>query len=91
MSLLTGFILGKDGYSVDFSKCVEEEEGECLKWWEEKSEFRYGYCTNKYFGCLDYFHDGCIECNDLFDLYKYTECKEGYTISIFGMCIKNEE
>ena len=88
---IDGFNLGKDGLCVDFSKCIEEKDGECLKCTEEKSDFGYSYCANKFFGCLDYFHEGCLRCNDLLDLYRCTECKDGYTLSIFGMCIKNEE
>ena len=88
---INGFVVGKNGFCVDFSKCIEEKDNKCLRCSEEKSEYGYDLCANTYFGCLEIFFEGCLKCDDLLDLYKCTECKEGYQITVFGRCIKNEE
>ena len=86
-----GYEVGKDGFCVDVSRCLEEKDGECLKCTEEENDNGYAYCANKVFGCVESVNDGCLRCDDLLDLYSCTECKEGYRTLLYGGCKKIED
>ena len=88
---IDGYEIGKDGYCVDASRCLEEKDGECIRCTDEESINGYSYCANKVFGYVESIQDGCLRCDDLLDLYYCTECKEGYTPFIYGACRKNPE
>ena len=85
-----GYEIGKDGYCVDTSKCLEKKDGECIRCTDEVNINGYSYCANKLFGCVETYEVGCLKCNDLLHLYKCSECKEGYS-SFYGGCRKNQE
>ena len=85
-----GYEMGKDGYCIDVSKCLEEKDGECVRCTDEVNINGYSYCANKLFRCVENFLVGCLKCDDLLNLYKCTECKEGYS-SFYGGCRKNQE
>ena len=78
MRKIEGYEIGENGYCVDIFRCLEKEEGECLKCTEEKNEYGYSYCANKIFGCVEVNDERCIRCDDLLDFYSCTECEEGY-------------
>ena len=88
---INGYDVGKDGYCVDISKCLEEKDGECLKCSEEENINDYYYCANKAFGCVETISEGCLRCDDLLDLFRCTECKEGYKPGQYGGCEKNNK
>ena len=88
---INGFYIGKEGYCIDFRKCIEEIDGECLRCTDEKTDYGYDYCANKYLGCIEIFFEGCSKCDNLLDLNTCTECKEGYQMTVFGRCVKNEK
>ena len=78
---LDGYEVGEEGYCIDVERCIERENetGVCLKCKDD-------YCSNDVYGCVDSHYSNCIRCNDLYDLYGCTECKEGYKINIFKAC-----
>ena len=86
---IEGYEVGKDGYCVDFSRCLEKENGECLRCTDEENSYGYSYCANKVFGCVESSYDNCLRCDDLLDIYSCTECKVGYSPSFYGGCIEN--
>ena len=83
---IEGYEVGKKGYCVDSSRCLEEEDGECLRCSEEENDNGYTYCANKIFGCIESITDNCKRCDNLLDLYQCTECKEGYILLLTGEC-----
>ena len=83
---IEGYEVGKKGYCVDTSRCLEEEDGECLRCSEEENDNGYAYCANKIFGCIESIVDNCKRCDNLLDLYQCTECKEGYILLLTGEC-----
>ena len=83
---LKGYKVGKDGYCIDTTRCLEEKDGECIKCSEEENENGYAYCANKIFGCVESIMDNCLRCDNLLDIYHCTECKPGYTLLLTGGC-----
>ena len=86
---MKGYEIGKDGYCVDASRCIEKKDGECLRCTDEENN-GYSFCTNKIFGCVPTFQVGCLKCDELQNLLRCTECKEGYS-TFYGGCRKNSE
>ena len=86
---MDGYEIGKDGYCVDVLRCVEKEDGECIRCTDEENN-GYSYCANKIFGCVATYIAGCLKCNDLLEFHRCTECKEGYS-SFYGGCSKIQE
>ena len=87
---MDGYEIGEDGYCIDVSRCIEKENGECIKCTEELNDNGYAYCANKIFGCVETVDDECIRCDNLLQLYSCTECKEGYEL-MFGSCFNPAE
>ena len=85
---IEGYEIGKEGYCVDVSRCLEKKDGECLRCTSEPNIYGYTYCANKVFGCVESNYDNCLRCDDLLDLYKCTECEEGYITLLYGACQK---
>ena len=83
---LNGYEVGKDGYCIASTKCLEEKNGECLKCTDEENENGYSYCANKVYGCVEKVKDHCLRCDDSLDIYKCTECEEGYELQLNGNC-----
>ena len=83
---IEGYEVGKDGYCVDNSRCLEEKDGKCLKCTEEENENGYSYCANEIFGCVESIWEGCLRCDDLLDIFSCTKCKEGYVDALSGGC-----
>ena len=83
---IEGYEVGKDGYCVDNSRCLEEKDGKCLKCTEEENENGYSYCANEVFGCVESIWEGCLRCDDLLDIFSCTKCKEGYVDALSGGC-----
>ena len=73
---LDGFTLNENGLCVDDIHCSEKDnDGNCLKCQNDENE---NYCLNHIFGCVEYYFDNCLECNDIYDFYKCTKCNNGY-------------
>lgn len=85
---LDGHILNDDGLCVDDLHCVDKKDGVCQKCSNENGEL---YCLNKYFGCVESMYENCLECNDIFNLYKCTKCYEGYEVNLFNVCVKTDK
>ena len=49
---------------------------------------KYTYCANDIFGCVNTYYYNCLTCNNLEQIHRCTECREGYKINIFGSCQK---
>ena len=81
---LDGHVLSKDGLCVDEIHCVEKENGVCKRCSNENGEI---YCLNDYFGCIESVYENCLECNDIFQLYRCTKCYEGYEANKYNICL----
>ena len=88
---IDGYEVGENGYCIDVSRCLEKDEGKCLKCTDETNEYGYSYCANNIFGCVEMFYDDCLRCDDLYNLNKCTECKEGFVLTFYGDCRKIAE
>ena len=88
---IDGYEVGKEGYCVNLSNCIEEKEGKCIKCSEEKNKNGYYYCANEIFGCIETSFENCMRCDNLFDKNVCTQCNEGYTFISNGLCKKIEE
>ena len=75
----------ENGLCVDKSHCLEEnEDGECIKC-KSDDEFE-SYCLNKDFGCVQYYTQNCLKCDNNLDLDKCTKCLDGYHLDDNGEC-----
>ena len=83
---LEGYEVNEEGFCVDKDYCEKKIDGKCVKCKDVKSINEYDLCANEIFGCLESTKDNCLKCNNLENLYQCTECKEGYTNTIYG-CI----
>ena len=70
--------VGEDGNCINYSKCIEKKNDECLKCSQEPDDYGFTYCANKIYGCIIHIHGGCLRCDDILNLYNCTECLEGY-------------
>ena len=76
----------ENGICIDNVNC-EESSGEYCSKCEEFSPYRFmPLCLNKNFGCVETIQDNCLKCDDA-DLFKCTECKEGYTLTVNNTCV----
>ena len=87
---INGYEVGEDGFCVDINRCLEREEGNCIKCIEEENDYNY-YCANKIFGCVETFFKNCLRCDNFLDISSCTECKEGYKLLWNGECEEIEE
>ena len=87
---IEGYGKGEEGYCIDQTRCLEKEDGKCLRCTEELNEKGYSYCANDVFGCVETVDNECIRCDDLLHLYFCTECKEGYDL-FYGGCVNMTE
>ena len=85
---LEGYEIGNEGYCIDIERCEKKEKGICVKCKNDPSGFPYYFCANKYFGCLNNIIEGCLRCDNIFDLYSCTQCEEGYRLKNDGLCQK---
>ena len=83
---LEGYEVNEEGFCVDKDYCEKKIDGKCVKCKDIKSLNEYDLCANEIFGCLESTKTNCLKCNNLENLYECTECKEGYTNTIYG-CI----
>ena len=84
-----GYKIGEEGYCVDIDYCeVKNENGKCEKCKDIKSLNDFYFCANELYGCLESDKENCIRCDNMEDLYKCTECKEGYNKTVHGFCKK---
>ena len=87
-SCLFDFTLNDNGLCVDGKHCEEKKDSICQKC---KNDGLHNYCLNKDFGCIElYDGEGCLECNNIFDLGECTKCMEGYELNYNGKCIEIE-
>jgi len=85
---LEGYEVNEEGLCFDVERCTEKENNTCIKCKEDPPDYLY-YCANKYYGCLqNYLLSNCLRCDNIFDLYVCTECKEGYELNKYGLCQK---
>ena len=75
-------------YSIVLGVGVDKKDGVCQKCSNENGEL---YCLNKYFGCVESMYENCLECNDIFNLYRCTKCYEGYEVNMFNVCVKTDK
>ena len=87
---IEGYEMGENGYCVDATRCIDKEDGECLRCTDELNKNGYSYCANKVFGCVESVDDECVRCDDLLHLYFCTECKDGYDL-YYGGCVNMTE
>ena len=86
-----GYEVGENGYCVDVSRCSEEKDGKCIKCTDELNDYGFSYCANSVFGCIESYYDNCLRCDNLLDLSKCTECKEGFDAVFYGDCVEHVE
>ena len=75
-----------NGICVNKVECAEEKNGECVKC-NEKNHNNNLMCLNKVYGCVEYYYQNCLRCDDIFNLNNCTECIDGYEFDYFGNCI----
>ena len=65
---------------MDFEEnCVEKnDEGKCIKC---KNDENGSFCLNNIFGCVKKYFNKCLECNDILDFEKCTNCLDGYELN----------
>lgn len=82
-----GYELNEKGYCIDIENC-EEKNGEiCLKCNSKMNDKGYYYCSNDVLGCVEGHFENCLKCDNLDDLYGCTECKEGYEMNQYRLCV----
>ena len=89
-----GYEVNEEGYCVDVEQCEEKVDGICVRCKDKVDENGkvYKYCANNVFGCVNTYYYNCLNCNNLEQIHRCTECNEGYKINIFGSCqIINED
>ena len=85
---LEGYEVNEEGLCVDVERCIEKENNTSIKCKEDPPDYLY-YCANKYYGCHEnYLLPNCLRCDNIFDLFACTECKEGYELNKYGLCQK---
>ena len=83
---IEGYEMGENGYCIDATRCIEKEDGECLRCTDELNKNGFSYCANKIFGCVESVDYKCVRCDDLLNLFSCTECKDGYDL-YYGGCV----
>ena len=82
---LEDFVLDENGLCVDEIHCIEKKDGICQRCQNDENGY---FCLNKYFGCEEIYDEGCLECNNIFDLFSCTKCLEGYEFDQNNKCIE---
>ena len=78
-----GYVL-ENGLCVDKEHCEEKnEDGDCIKCKNDGFEM---FCLNKDFGCIQFYTDHCLKCNNNLELDKCTKCLDGYDLDDNGEC-----
>ena len=85
---LEGFILNENGIYVDEIHCIDKKDDKCQRCQNDEKGM---FCLNKYFGCEEIYYKGCLECNNIFDLFACIKCLEGYELNQNGKCIEIED
>ena len=88
---MDGYEVGENGYCIDNKRCLERKDEKCIKCSDELNIYGESYCANNIFGCVESYYDDCLRCDDLYDIHKCTECKEGFDLLLYGGCRQNEE
>ena len=88
---IDGYEVGENGYCVDALRCLEKKDEKCLKCNDTINEYGFSYCANQIFGCVESFYNNCLRCDDLYDLHKCTECREGFVPTLDGGCREIEK
>ena len=84
---LEGFILDENGMCIDEVHCIDKKDGICQKCQNDENGI---FCLNKYFGCEEIYDKGCLECNNIFDLFSCTKCLENYEFDQNNKCVEIE-
>jgi len=88
---IEGYKIGENGYCVDIDYCeVKNDNGKCDKCKDIKTVNDLYFCANELFGCLETDKENCLRCDNMENLYQCTQCKEGYSKTTNGFCMKNE-
>ena len=82
------YILDENGLCINDENCIEKKDGICQRC--QNNEFGL-FCLNKYFGCEEIYDKGCMECNNIFDLFECTKCLDGYELDNNNKCIEIDE
>ena len=88
---MDGYEVGENGYCIDNKRCLERKDEKCIKCSDELNIYGESYCANNIFGCVESYYDDCLRCDDLYDIHKCTECKEGFDLLLYGGCRQSEE
>ena len=83
---IEGYEVNEEGYCIDVEKCEEKKDGKCMKCSEDNDGNEY--CANDTFGCVKSLVKFCLICNNILDLTQCSECKEGYSKTPYGNCVK---
>ena len=84
-----GYEVNEKGICNDAENCEEKkEDGICMKCNSKMNEKGYYYCSNNVLGCIEGHFENCLRCDNLNDLYSCTECKEGYEMNQYRVCVK---
>ena len=74
----TPFVIGEKGLCINYDDCEIKDGDNCIKCNEGEKWFHY--CLNKDFGCVETSNEGCLICNNIFDLESCDKCLEGYKL-----------
>lgn len=85
---LDGYEVDDNGICVNEERCVEKENGICLKCMDDESSILSGYyyCANEVYGCLKTIIVGCKQCNNFDNLFSCSECHDGYYLNDEKKC-----
>ena len=82
-----------DGLCYNIANCAKIVDGLCEKCIKNRDAFSWSFqCLNTKFGCVDTVQYGCLRCNNNFNFFECSECKEGVELDEDGNCkIEYEE
>lgn len=82
---LEGFVLNENGLCIDEEHCSYKQGGICKAC---KDDEYASYCLNNIFGCVEYYSDNCLECNQLLDFGNCTKCETGFILDEYSQCVE---